>query len=109
MWVEDYDMMGVSMITAIVHHYALPDRLQEAETRILGNGRKMRGFDGFVSRQTLRSQSDPLKITTVTLWQSNEDRERWDQSPERRQARESSVNPWTKPPEPEFFDVIPEL
>jgi len=97
------------MITVIVHHYVLPDRLQEADTRIRENGRRMRSFPGFVSRQTLRSQGDPLKVTTVTCWQSGEDRERWDQSPERRQAREGQPNLWSKPPEPEFFDTIPEI
>ena len=97
------------MLAVIVQHYVLPEFLQEAETLIRTNGRRMRSFHGFVSRQTLRSHSDPFKITTVTCWERREDREGWDQSPERREASDGADRLWSKSPEVESFDVVPEL
>ena len=97
------------MIAVVVHHYVFAHQLEEADMRIRETGSKMCSFSGFVSRLALRSQSEPLKIITVTCWEGNENREAWDQSSERRQAVEGTAHFWSKPPEAELFDVIPEL
>jgi len=97
------------MFVVIVDHEVVPERLQEAETTIMENGRRMRTSPGFVSRQTLRSRGNPLKITTVTCWQREEDREAWSQTLKRLLAGRDISSFWSKTPEAEVFDIIPEL
>ncbi len=96
------------MITAIVHHYIVPELLKQTEAMIKENGRLMRSYPGFVSRQTLIAQNDPCQITTVTTWRSAEDRQRWDSRPDRPQPQPNAPTPWAKPIEAVAFTVTPE-
>ena len=98
------------MIAQLAHHWALPDKLEEANAMLLENGRAMRAFPGFIARQTLISESDPLKITTVIVWRAKEDHQAWLDSPERK-ARAGSGGAgslWSRPVEAEYCQVIPE-
>ena len=99
------------MITLMAHHYVLPDKLDDAKATILENGRAMRSFPGFISRQTLQSESDPLKITTLVTWQRKEQYQVWLDSPERRSRMGggSAGSLWSRPVESEYFEVVPEL
>ncbi len=97
------------MITVIVHHYVIPAKVKEAETLIKENGRVMRSFPGFITRQTVIPQNDPSQITTVTIWRSLEDRQKWDNRPDRPQPQPNAPTLWSKPIESTVFNVTPEL
>ena len=97
------------MITVISHHYVKEDQAAEADRMIREAGRAMRGFKGLASRQTLHSNDNPLKITTVTTWKSQEDQEAWFGSAERQSITGGGHALWSKPPQQEFFELVPEL
>ena len=78
------------MIGVLTHHWAKPDKVQEARELLDRNGLAQSKAPGFGSRQTLYSQADPTKITTLVTWESNEIYEAWRASPER-------AAPWRGP------------
>ena len=57
------------------------------------------------SRHTLYSLSDPTKITTLVIWESNEIYDAWRASPERAAAMADAGELWSRPPESERFEV----
>ncbi|MBI4340290.1 MAG: antibiotic biosynthesis monooxygenase [Chloroflexi bacterium] len=97
------------MITVIVNHWVLPERMKEAEATIKENGRAMRSYAGFISRQTLYAQKDPHQITTVTNWQNQESYQGWTGRPNPPQPRPNAPVMWSKPVESTVFEVTPEL
>jgi heme-degrading monooxygenase HmoA len=97
------------MITVIVHHYVLQEQLELAESNIKNNGKLMRDFAGFLSRQTLHAQENPLQITTITTWNSAEELQAWDNRPGRPQPQPDAPTLWSAPIERTAFEVTPEL
>ena len=97
------------MITVVVHHYVLREQLERAESAIKGNGKAMRDFQGFVSRQTLIAQEDTLQITTITTWNSVGDFQAWGNRPGRPQPQPDAPTMWSAPIESTIFEVTPEL
>ena len=61
------------MIGVLTHHWAKSDLVASARTLLDGNGEAQSRHPGFVSRTTLISRSDPTKITTLVMWESNDD------------------------------------
>lgn len=96
------------MITVIVNHYVLPDQLRRAKAGIRENGRLMRSYPGFVSRQTLIAQQDPLQVTTVTSWRRMRDYQGWTNRPGRPQPAPGAPTRWSRPVETSIFRVTPE-
>ena len=97
------------MITVIVNHYVLPAMIKQAQTLIQENGRVMRSFPGFITRQTLLGQNDPNQVTSVTTWRSVEDFQRWGNRPDRPQPQPNAPTMWSKPIESTIFNVTPEV
>lgn len=93
------------MIGVLTHHWAKTDKVEEARQLLDGNGMAQSKAPGFVSRQTLYSISDPTKITTLVVWDSNEIYDKWRASPERAAAMSGADALWSKPPESERFQV----
>jgi heme-degrading monooxygenase HmoA len=93
------------MIGVLTHHWAKPDNVAQAKTLLDRNGAAQSKAPGFVSRQTLYSISDPTKITTLVVWDSNEIYDKWRASPERAAAMSGADALWSKPPESERFEV----
>ena len=93
------------MIGVLTHHWAREDMVEEARKLLDGNGLAQSKAPGFVSRQTLYSLSDPTKITSLVVWQSNEIYETWRASPERAAAMTGAEELWSRPPESERFEV----
>jgi heme-degrading monooxygenase HmoA len=93
------------MIGVLTHHWAKPDKVEEARKLLDRNGLAQSKAPGFVSRQTLYSLSDPTKITTLVVWESNEIYDKWRASPERAAAMSGAEALWAKPPESERFEV----
>ena len=91
------------MIGVLTHHWAKPDKVQEARELLDRNGLAQSKAPGFGSRQTLYSQADPTKITTLVTWESNEIYEAWRASPERAAAMAGAEELWSQPPESERF------
>ena len=91
------------MIGVLTHHWAKPDKVQEARSLLDRNGLAQSKAPGFGSRQTLYSQADPTKITTLVTWESNEIYEAWRASPERAAAMAGAEELWSRPPESERF------
>jgi heme-degrading monooxygenase HmoA len=94
------------MIGVLTHHWAKPDKIDEARKLLDGNGTAQSKAPGFVSRQTLYSLADPSKITTLVVWDSNEIYDRWRASPERAVAMKGADALWSKPPESERFEAV---
>jgi heme-degrading monooxygenase HmoA len=94
------------MIGVLTHHWAKSDKVDEAKKLLDGNGMAQSKAPGFVSRQTLYSLSDPTKITTLVVWDSNDIYDQWRASPERAAAMKGADALWSKPPEGERFDVV---
>ena len=93
------------MIGVLTHHWAKPDKVEDARKLLDGNGVAQSKAPGFVSRQTLYAISDPTKITTLVVWDSNEIYDRWRASPERASAMSGADLLWAKSPESERFEV----
>jgi heme-degrading monooxygenase HmoA len=93
------------MIGVLTHHWAKPDKVEEAKKLLDHNGAAQSKAPGFVSRQTLYSLGDPAKITTLVVWDNNDIYDRWRASPERAAAMNGADALWSKPPESERFEV----
>ena len=93
------------MIAVLTHHWAHPDRVEEARSRLDRNGAAQGRFPGFGARQTLRALNDPTKISTLVTWQSNEAYDAWRASPERAASMAGAELLWARPPESERFLV----
>lgn len=93
------------MIGVLTHHWAQPATFEAARQLLDRNGEAQSQAPGFVSRQTLVSLSDPLKITTLVVWETNAIYDAWRASPQRAVAMAGAEALWAKPPESERFDV----
>lgn len=94
------------MIGVLTHHWAKADKIDEARQRLDRNGEAQSRAPGFVSRETLISRSDPTKITTLVLWESNDIYDAWRASPERASVMTGADVLWSQPAESERFEVI---
>ena len=93
------------MIGVLTHHWAKPDKVDEASKLLDGNGEAQSKAPGFVSRQTLLSRSDRTKITTLVVWTTNDIYDAWRASPARAVAMHGAEALWARPPESERFTV----
>ena len=93
------------MIGVLTHHWAKPDKIEEAKALLDGNGIAQSKAPGFGGRQTLISLSDPAKISTLVTWESNEIYDAWRASPERAAAMSGAEELWAQPPQSERFAV----
>ena len=93
------------MIGVLTHHWARPDKVDEASKLLDRNGEAQSRAPGFISRQTLLSRSDPTQITTLVVWTTNDIYDAWRASPERAVAMSGADALWSKPPASERFDV----
>jgi heme-degrading monooxygenase HmoA len=93
------------MIGVLTHHWAKPDKVNEAKSLLDRNGAAQSKAAGFVSRQTLYSLGDAAKITTLVVWDSNDIYDKWRASPERAAAMSGADALWSKAPESERFEV----
>jgi heme-degrading monooxygenase HmoA len=93
------------VIGVLTHHWAQEDKLEEAKRLLERNGLAQAKAPGFVARQTLLSQSESTKITTLVTWESNEIYDAWRASPERGFAMAGADELWARPPESERFEV----
>ena len=93
------------MIGVLTHHWAKPDKIEEAKKLLDGNGLAQSKALGFVSRQTLYSLAEPTKVTTLVVWESNGIYDVWRASPERAAAMAGADQHWARPPESERFEV----
>lgn len=93
------------MIGVLTHHWAKEDKIDEARKLLDRNGEAQSNALGFVSRQTLISLSDPAKITTLVIWDSNEIYDAWRASPERAAVMTGADMLWSKHAESERFAI----
>lgn len=93
------------MIGVLTHHWAKPDKIEEAKALLDGNGIAQSKAPGFGGRQTLISLADPAKISTLVTWESNEIYDAWRASPERAAAMSGAEELWAQPPQSERFAV----
>ena len=94
------------MIGVLTHHWAKADRVEEARQVLDRNGEAQSRHPGFISRQTLISRSDPTKITTLVVWESNEIYDDWRASPARKETMSGAEVLWSQPTENERLDVV---
>jgi heme-degrading monooxygenase HmoA len=94
------------MIGVLTHHWAKADKIEEAKALLNRNGDAQSKAPGFVSRQTLIALADPVKITTLVVWTSNDIYDAWRASPQRLAAMSGADRLWAKHPESERFRVV---
>jgi heme-degrading monooxygenase HmoA len=94
------------MIGVLTHHWAKPDKVDEAKKLLDRNGAAQSKAPGFVSRQTLYSLGDAAKITTLVVWDSNDMYDKWRASPERAAAMSGADALWSRAPESERFEAV---
>ena len=68
------------MITKIAEHWLRPDKFEEGKAVFAAWSKGCRASPGCVFRQVIQSEKDPMKVTTITTWESHEDSERWHDS-----------------------------
>ena len=93
------------MIAVLTHHWAKPDKLEDARKLLDRNGLAQSQAPGFGSRQTLYSLAEPTKITTLVTWDNNEIYDTWRAGPERSVAMAGAGELWSQPPQSERFEV----
>ncbi len=93
------------MIGVLTHHWAKPDKVEEAKKLLDGNGLAQSKAAGYGSRLTFISLSDPTKISTLVTWDSNDIYDAWRASPERATAMHGADELWAKPAESERFQM----
>ncbi|MDH3599116.1 MAG: antibiotic biosynthesis monooxygenase [Candidatus Tectomicrobia bacterium] len=94
------------MIGVLTHHWAKPEQIDEARSVLDRNGEAQSKAPGFVSRETLISRTDPTKITTLVLWESNEIYDAWRASPARAAVMTGADTLWSQATESERFNVV---
>ena len=93
------------MIGVLTHHWAKPDKVEEAKKLLDGNGLAQSKAAGYGSRLTFISLNDPTKISTLVTWDSNDIYDAWRASPERATAMHGADELWAKPAESERFQM----
>src|SRR6185436_1705436 len=71
-WQGERVQMRTPMIVVIVDHYVKPGLMEAAERRVNANGALAADAPGFRFRYTLIGRDNPLKLTGVTGWDSEE-------------------------------------
>ena len=69
------------MYWEMFHHHIVAGKVEQALDLYHENTRRLRAAPGFISRTVLTSQNDPLKITTVNIWQDEQAAKSWSSSP----------------------------
>lgn len=94
------------MIGVLTHHWAKEDQLEDARQLLDRNGDAQSKAPGFVSRQTLYSLTEPTKITTLVVWESNAIYDAWRASPERATVMSGAAALWAQPTQSERFTAV---
>ena len=68
------------MLILISEHWVKPGQMDNANKIFQTVTDNTRGAPGLISRYIAVSQKDPMKVTTVTTWQSQEAATSWRQS-----------------------------
>ena len=68
------------MITLVAEHQVNPGQQQLANKIFQTVSESVKKAPGFVTRQILVGQKDPLKVTTITSFQSQEAFDQWRQT-----------------------------
>ena len=93
------------MIGVLTHHWAKPDKIEEAKALLDRNGVAQSKAPGFGTRQTMIGLSDPSQITTLVTWDSNDIYDDWRASEARKIAMEGTESLWSRNPESERFSM----
>ena len=68
------------MIAQVAEHWIRPEAIEQGRMLYRDNGKAMKTAPGFVMRFMLISQSDPLKITTISVWRDRDSMTAWSQN-----------------------------
>ena len=93
------------MIGVLTHHWAKPDKVEEAKKLLDGNGLAQSKAPGYGTRLTFISLEDSTKISTLVTWDSSKIYDAWRASPERATAMHGAGELWSKPAESERFQM----
>ena len=93
------------MITSVNKHWMNPEKLEESKEVFAEWSRVTRAFGGLVFRQVIQSEEDPLKITTITTWESHEAMDKWHSSSDRDRVTGEGRNLWHKV-EVDIYEVV---
>jgi len=70
------------MIVQILDHWIVPEKIEQARELFAANTKIITKVPGILARYVLRSKKDPLKWTTIAIWEDEKGVEAWDKHPE---------------------------
>ena len=70
------------MIVLIGRYFIREDRIEQAKDMFLDNSRGVRKVPGLISRTVLQSERDPLRFSTITIFENDEARLAWSDHPD---------------------------
>ena len=94
------------MIAHVAVHWLKAERREQALQRIIKAGEDQRTQPGLVDRRVMVSESDPLKVTSLSIWRSQADVDVWRKHPLYLAGREGLGDNWSRPTEHEYFEVV---
>ena len=86
------------MFAKVDLHWVNEGMMEAAQASIAERTASAKRSAGFISRYVLMSTSDPLKVTTVALWETREAMEKWREAARVKSAKNprSGPSPWAK-------------
>ncbi|GEM_PF-3023215 len=97
------------MIAIIAQHIVIEGNEKKALELIRDNGRRMSQFPGFRKRYTFIAKDNPPKLSTFTIWDSQEDAARWKGSDSWKERASERARLWATRPQTEAFELVPEF
>ena len=70
------------MIVHVLDHWIVPEKLEQARELFAANTKVITKIPGLIARHVLQSQKDPLKWTTIAIWEDEKGPKAWDEHPE---------------------------
>jgi hypothetical protein len=70
------------MIVHLLDHWIVPEKLEQARDLFAANTKVICKIPELVARHVLQSRKDPLKWTTVAIWEDESGAKAWDAHPE---------------------------
>ncbi len=84
------------MICRMSVHWVREGMMKEALEQLESNAISSRESGGLVARYHLVSESNPLELPVVTIWESKEHFEKWLKGPLHKKRRPDQLNPFCK-------------
>jgi heme-degrading monooxygenase HmoA len=94
------------VIAHVAYHWIKAERREAGLRKIIETGQGQRSQPGLVSRQVFVSIDDPLKVTSISVWQNQAAIDAWRRHPDYAIGRDGLAENWSRSTEHEYYDVV---